>query len=187
LDWEEIKIAYDAKPADFLALNPRGQVPTLKHGEIGIYETNAILEYIEHAFPTPPLLPADPKARGIALTRINEASNYLMAAFMAVWRNRMAKGDAEEGKRLVGEIRAELARWEAFLDNAGGAYLAGDALSLADISLYPYLAGAVRGGLVMDGWPRLKAFYEAMTKRPAVERTWPPGWKEPSGEQIFAL
>jgi len=186
LSWEEIPVAYDKKPAEFLAKNPRGQVPTLVHGDVAVYETNAILEYIDLAFPDPPLMPANPGARAACLVRINEASNYVMAAFMAVWRHRMSKGDEARGKELVGEIKAELTRWEGYLERAGGSFLCGDAFSLADISLYPYIAGAMRGGLPMDDLPRLRAFYEATSARPSVVKTTPAAWKEAPGERIFA-
>jgi glutathione S-transferase len=186
LDWEEIKIAYDSKPDVFLEVNPRGQVPALRAGALAVFETNAILEYLDFAFPEPPLLPADPGARAAALTRINEASNYLMPAFMAVWRHRASRGDAKRGAELIGEVKAELARWERYLDQAGGGWFVGGALSLADLSVYPYLAGAIRGGLAMDSFPRLRAFYETMTPRASVQRTWPSSWKDTSATPFFA-
>jgi len=47
----------------FLALNPHGQVPVLCHNETVISETTALLEYLEEAFPTPPLMPEDAVGR----------------------------------------------------------------------------------------------------------------------------
>lgn len=185
LAWDEVQVPYDRKPAELLEVNPRGQVPALRVGDAAVFETVAILEYLESAFPEPPLLPTSTADRATALTRIHEVSNYLMPAFMAVWRHRMAGGDAQRGAELVGEVRAELARWEVYLDRAGGSYFAGGAVSMADLSVFPYLAGAVRGGLSMDAFARLRAFYEVMTARPSVQRTWPPSWRGTPGEAIF--
>lgn len=186
LDWEEVKIAYDNKPEAFLKVNPRGQVPALQAGDAVVFETNAILEFLDHAFPEPPLLPKDAAARATALTRINEASNYIMPVFMAVWRHRTSGGDRAGAAALIDGIRAELARWEAYLTEAGGAFFAGGALSLADLSVYPYLAGAIRGGLAMDPFPKLRAFHDAISARPSAQRTRPPTWREAPGELIFA-
>ena len=49
--------------ADYLELNPRGVVPTLIHAGKAIRESQVILEYLEDAFPEPPLRPADPYGR----------------------------------------------------------------------------------------------------------------------------
>lgn len=48
---------------EYLALNPRGVVPTLLHGEAVLTESNVIIEYLEDCFPAPPLRPGDPLAR----------------------------------------------------------------------------------------------------------------------------
>jgi glutathione S-transferase len=48
-----------SKPAELLATNPRGQVPVLVDGELGIYDSTVILEYLEDRFPAPPLYPRD--------------------------------------------------------------------------------------------------------------------------------
>lgn len=48
---------------DFQKINPKGVVPVLQHNEAIITESNAIIEYIEEAFPAPPLMPSDPVVR----------------------------------------------------------------------------------------------------------------------------
>ena len=48
---------------EYLALNPNAVVPTLVHRGRAVIESNIILEYLEDAFPTPPLRPADPHSR----------------------------------------------------------------------------------------------------------------------------
>lgn len=50
----------------YLALNPNGVVPTLRHGRRVIFESNVITEYIDQVFPDPPLYPADPWERAQA-------------------------------------------------------------------------------------------------------------------------
>ena len=66
LPFAEIKLdllAGDQFKPDYLALNPNGVVPTLVHDGNVIIESSLILYYIDEAFPSPPLMPADPVAR----------------------------------------------------------------------------------------------------------------------------
>ena len=54
--------AGDQKHRDYLKLNPNGYVPTLVHDDFVVYESTVVCEYLDDAFPDPPLKPAD--ARG---------------------------------------------------------------------------------------------------------------------------
>src|SRR6266481_1458297 len=82
---QKVKIALDEKGLDyavkmpvamgtglpdhnFLAANPRGEVPTLIDGDLAIIDSTIILEYIEDKWPSPRLLPQDPAARADART-----------------------------------------------------------------------------------------------------------------------
>jgi glutathione S-transferase len=47
-------------------MNPRGKVPTIKHGDTVIYESDAILQYLEETYPEHPLLPTDKNERTLA-------------------------------------------------------------------------------------------------------------------------
>src|SRR5260221_6690864 len=54
---------YSPKHPDVLAVNPKGQVPVLVDGDLTLFDSTLILEYLEDAYPTPPLYPAGAKAR----------------------------------------------------------------------------------------------------------------------------
>lgn len=191
LQWEELKVSFDEKPTELFGANPRGQAPTLQDGEAAVYETNAILHYIEHAYPDPPLMPSDPVSRGTALTRVDEVSNYLMAAFLGFWRYRssMPGQDLDPARvaSFIEGVKEEWQRWEDYLPEGPKPYFAGDMLTLADLSVLPYLASCARNGLDLEGrYPRLKAFYDHMKTRPSVLASWPVSWKEKPGEVLFA-
>ncbi|MGR9053346.1 MAG: glutathione S-transferase family protein, partial [Gammaproteobacteria bacterium] len=53
----------DQRKPDYLALNPNGKVPTLIDRGHVIYESSAIAEYLDEAYPSPPLMPSDPYQR----------------------------------------------------------------------------------------------------------------------------
>src|SRR5215813_8277095 len=49
---------YAPKHPDVLAINPKGQVPVLIDGDVALFDSTLIFEYLEDAYPTPPLFPA---------------------------------------------------------------------------------------------------------------------------------
>jgi glutathione S-transferase len=60
---------YAPKNQDVLAANPRGQVPVLIDGALALYDSTVIFEYLEDAYPKPPLYPAAPGARAVPPVR----------------------------------------------------------------------------------------------------------------------
>ena len=60
------------KSASYLQLNPRGKVPTLKDGDYALYESLAIMAYLERKFPQPPLLGMTPAETGMIWRFISE-------------------------------------------------------------------------------------------------------------------
>lgn len=58
--------AGQTRAADYLARTLTGRVPTLEHGDFALGESSAIVEYLEHVFPEPPVLPREPRERARA-------------------------------------------------------------------------------------------------------------------------
>src|SRR5512147_1869170 len=54
---------YQPKHPEVLRINPKAQVPVLIDGDLELYDSTLIFEYLEDAYPRPPLYPADPKGR----------------------------------------------------------------------------------------------------------------------------
>src|SRR5258705_6408162 len=67
---EEKRVAYrlqamgpqESKSEAYLKRHPFGRVPAFEHGDFCLYETQAILRYLDDVFPEPPLVPPDPCA-----------------------------------------------------------------------------------------------------------------------------
>jgi glutathione S-transferase len=165
--------AGDLKTAEFAALNPRRRVPVLVDDDFVIYESSAVVEYIEDRWPNgPALFAAEPRKRAIERRMVREADQYLAAI-----GNRYATTPSEETAR---DLQQELALWEGAATND---YLAGD-LSAVDLTVYPFMALFVRiasrrPDFVKDDFigPRLSAWMDRMLALPIVQHTRPPHWK----------
>jgi glutathione S-transferase len=165
--------AGDLKRPDFGALNPRRRVPVLVDDDFVIFESAAVVEYIEDRWPTgPALFSHDARQRAIQRRMVREADEYLDDI-----GTRFATAPSEETAK---NLKQELALWESA---ASGQYLAGD-LSVADMTVYPFLTlflriasrkmDFVKGDFI---GPHLSAWIDRMQALPIVQRTWPPHWK----------
>ena len=180
-------LSYDAgdfKKPDFAGLTPRHKVPVLVDDGFVLWESAAILEYLEEKQPEPRLFAAELRQRAVQRRMIREADAYVAAAMEelaeAVLFTPREQRSAERIATAGAALKAELALWEAAGD---GDYLAG-ALSAVDLTLFPQLALIRR----MSGrnpallpadliGPRLAAWLDRMEALPVVRKTWPPHWK----------
>ena len=82
--------ASDGPPQDYLDLNPFGRIPSLRHGNLVLYETDAITAYIDEAFDGPDLMPAGIQARARArqIMRLADTEIYkhLVWGVCVPWR-----------------------------------------------------------------------------------------------------
>ncbi|WP_437303143.1 glutathione S-transferase family protein [Sorangium sp. So ce388] len=160
--------------------HPFAKVPVLDHDGFVLYETQAILRYIDQLVPSPPLQPSDPRDAA----RMNQAIGILDAYF---WR---AAGPGVVGQRLfavmrglapdeavvqaaVPVVRTALSELDRFLGDRQ--FLAGDRLTMADIMVLPivrYLLLTPEASL-FDPHPRLRAWCERMSSRDSVRETEP--------------
>src|SRR3990167_4669598 len=74
------------KSPDYLRLNPRGKVPTLKDGDFVLYESLAIMAYLDRKYPDPPLFGRTPQETGAIWRAISEAESYLVGPGSQVGR-----------------------------------------------------------------------------------------------------
>jgi glutathione S-transferase len=156
-----------------LARNPRGTIPVLVDGDAVVHETFAILCYLEYV--APGHLPEPPRERARALTRFFEAEALKAAGMTALSYVMRTAEDQRDPAVLASHreaLRAELARWEAYLGDAP--FLCGGAPTLADVAVFPYVATLRRLGLPLDDTPRLAAHHDRMAARPAAAATRPP-------------
>ena len=165
-----------------LKLHPFGRMPAVEHDGFGLYETQAIVRYIDEAFPGPALQPADPRAAARMNQIIGINDWYLFPKAVAVIGFQRIVGPALMGlqtdEALCAAAEPEAGRCVAALEQLLGdqPFLAGVSFSLADVMLGPqldFLAATPEGERAMAG-TRLKAWLERMDARPSFQATLPP-------------
>jgi maleylacetoacetate isomerase len=163
-------LAYDAVPVDldagqqsqagFKAINPQMVIPALIEDDgHALYQSMAIMEYLDEVYPQPPLLPADPRgrARVRALSLITVADSHPLIVPRV--RNHLAATFGLDEEARMAWVRhwfsAGLDAYEAHLsrDKATGAYCHGDAVTMADICLVSHAAGVRVFKGTLDGYP----------------------------------
>jgi glutathione S-transferase len=178
--------AGDTRKPEFLALNPRHQVPVLVDGDFTLYESNAIVEYVDEAYPGrgAPLFPGDAKTRAVIRRMILEVDNYYSVSSDKLLDQALWKKPEERDQKLIAESRKEVIEELGKSASAmRGDFLAGP-LSAADFALYPMVAFLKRAQLKLpdldaDGMlPAAMAAWKARIEAlPFFGKTTPPHWK----------
>ncbi|MEP7069486.1 MAG: glutathione S-transferase family protein [Usitatibacter sp.] len=177
----------DTTRPEFVALNARHTVPTIVDDGYPLWESLAILEYLDERFTSgSKLYPGDVKARARVRRLIHEIEGYLGAEGIdAITGELFFKGDAapdmkrvEEGRKRLGEELAYFAK------ELKGKFLAGDTPCAADFVLYPYLGYVWRIGVrkpetkVDELMPAPMAEYKKRIEAlPFFDKTFPPHWR----------
>jgi glutathione S-transferase len=179
----------DLKQPAFQALTPRGKVPLIQDGDYVLYESTAIMEYLQDAYPGSgaSLFPADPKPRGIARRLIREADEYLMASLDELLEQVLFVPQEKRNDATIAAAKdkflAELPHWKRAATAAGKDFLV-EAVGAADFTVYPFFALALRAqkrhpslGLDAAFGPQLTAWMRRVEALPYFEKTIPPHWR----------
>lgn len=173
----------DLQTEAHLKRSPRGRVPALIDGDVTLYESQVILEYLEERYPEPALLPADPAAR--AQVRIEEAEcqTYYLPVFAPIAKLKFMTApenrDQAAIEAAVETLAGEQDRLEARVAGRGGDYILGGELTRADLTWLTTVEIAERGGLALDGarFPWLAVWRARMAERPSYDATYPGFWR----------
>jgi glutathione S-transferase len=159
--------------AEFTDFSPRAEVPALTDGEARIFDSTIILEYLEDAYPTPPMLPpsAADRARVRMLEEVMdthyEAINWSISEIR--WFRR-AEGAAAEA--LFAEAKRQIDGFHRWLEGQLGAreWFNGESFGWGDLSVVPYLNGSVGHGHPPPEGSRLAAWLARANARPSVAK-----------------
>ncbi len=165
---------YAPKLPEVLAANPKGQVPVLADGEVTLYDSTVILEYLEDAYPEPPLFPKDAATRARCRQLELYADEVMLVPLKALMHRSEPWEDSvrrEKLERLARDAETVLANQFASLDKdlGGNPYFCGE-FSAADIALFISVHYAQRlGGPALGPTARLSDWYRSLRGRPAFK------------------
>uniref|UniRef100_UPI00286BFE28 glutathione S-transferase family protein n=1 Tax=Chamaesiphon sp. OTE_8_metabat_110 TaxID=2964696 RepID=UPI00286BFE28 len=173
----------ETRMPEFLALNPRGQVPLLVEPDgTKINESLAILHYLELRYPTPSLLPTQKNWQEYAnaIAWIQEAEAFAGAYepleyFFLKKPSDLNDEEKKEIKRAIIAINFDLNLWEERASKH--TFIASELFTLADCSFYPTIAYMMHRGLLLNGFPNLIEYELLVRERTSVRSTRPEGWR----------
>jgi glutathione S-transferase len=173
---EEVGQPYEVRLVSFgamkepahLALHPFGQIPTYEEGDLGLFETGAIVFHIAERYAG--LVPADANARARAITWMFAAVNTIEPPILDLVTAKIFEGDKPWAKEriplVVDRVQNRLKQLSARLGDADwldGAFSAGD-LMMVSVLL------RLRASGILDEFPNLSAYVARGEARPAYKR-----------------
>lgn len=157
----EMKTLYEPKHSEVLRINPKRQVPVLIDGDLELFDSTQIFEYLETVKPEPALWPAEPKARARARLLEHKSDEVYFPHIVRLMGDPKAPGAHEAAARFYDEMERTLGDRE---------WLAGS-YSYADIAFYmAQLFGERMGTPMTDAHPNLQKWRERMGARPPVRQ-----------------
>lgn len=182
VDYELVEVdifADDGPPRDYLELNPFGTIPCLLYGEFSLYETGAICRYVDEMFLGMPLQPKEPAPRARMNQIISALDSYAYRPMVwDVYVQRIVipgsggRADDELVASALPTIQAVLQQIEGWRGESE--FLVGNAITLADLYLYPmlrYFIETGEGEAMLASYPRLQEWLTQMQTRASARAT----------------
>jgi glutathione S-transferase len=166
---------------EILALHPWGRIPAFRDGDLQLFETSAILRYVDEAFPGPRLAPGNIRDRARCEQWVSAINAYGYDAMVRRYVLQYVFPKGPEGKpdrSVIDPALKDIAKQLTILDSAYGEknLLAGVNVSFADLLLAPILAyvGAMpEGEALMKAAPNVARAHAAMRERASFGETEP--------------
>ena len=163
----------------YAAIHPFHKIPTLDHGDFRLYETTAILGYLDRAAAANPLTPADTRTRARMDQLISIGLCYVTTTISGAisFPRRVApllglEVDDSAVEAALPAARSTMTEIARLLGDQP--FMAGDALSLADLMLVPhlaFLADYYEGRALLAAQPNIYAWRARMETRPSMAAT----------------
>jgi maleylacetoacetate isomerase len=165
---------------EYKAINPQSVVPALVvDGGTPLFQSMAIMEYLEETHPRPPLLPKDARGRarvrGLAQIVVSDGHPLVVPRIRGYLEKEMHQDEPARNKWLAHWTRAALEALEQHLAKEAetGRFCHGDSPTLADICLASQAFGATFFNVDTSGAPTVMRIFAECMKIDAFDRSQP--------------
>jgi maleylacetoacetate isomerase len=164
---------------DYKALNPQAVVPTLFDGDAKLFQSLAILEYLEEKYPNPPILPKDLLARawvrGFALINVADSHPLIVPRIRAYFTDVLKLSEAQRLAWIQHWLGKGLEAMEQLLaeKNPTGKFCHGDSPTVADICLVTQVTPAQLFKVDVAPFARVMRIYDHCMSIPAFAEAHP--------------
>ncbi|MDJ0594201.1 MAG: glutathione S-transferase family protein [Pleurocapsa sp. MO_226.B13] len=173
LEFESVilKLNGDQFEPDFLAINPFHHIPVLVDDDFKVFESLAILDYLEAKYPTPTFMPTEArdlaKVRTIELVTVNEFPPASIALMKEMLDVPVEKQKLEQAKQTMATTL------QYFEDNltADNPYFLGEMFTFADIVAGTAVAAIPNLGISLEPYPKLSKWLDNLNQRPSWQQT----------------
>jgi len=204
---EHKRLAYDShllqlafqehKSPQMLAMNPRGRLPVLKHDDYVVFESVAILYYLDRKYPEPPIFGRTPEEAAVIVRVIEEFQSYTEPHIMGICRTLLGGGSnpveepplSEDGLTDAMHVVAREARTIEMRVSRFD-WIVGEDYSAIDMVIFPSIQ-LLRRALARPGaedlarrflpieinYPALGRWLARIEALPGYDRTFPPHWR----------
>jgi glutathione S-transferase len=180
---EELRVPYELetlafapetlKAPAYLKVHPLGKLPAIQDGDLIMFESGAILEYILETYGNGRLAPAPGSpARGAFLQWVHFAEATALPPLSDIAQHMLFKPEAERLPAVVADGQVRVAAVLAALENAltGKQYLLGSEFTAADIMMGYALLLVKWFGLLTPEYPHVTAYLARLEQRPALQK-----------------
>jgi glutathione S-transferase len=178
------------KAPHMLAMNPRGRLPVLKDGDYVVFESLAVLYYLDLKYPAPPIFGRSPEEAGVIMRVIDEFQAYTESSLMGIVRALLYGRIPRLGEELtqaMHHVAGEARTIEGRLSKSD--WIVGETVSAADLVIYPFIRLLHRSLLRPEAqelsarfmpaevhYPALAKWMQRVEALPGFAKTWPPHW-----------
>lgn len=160
------------RTAEFRALNPQATIPTLDDDGTILWQSLAIVDYLDARYPSPRLIPEEPVARArvqafaqAIVCEIHPLNNLRVLKYL---RGELKLDDAAVNQWYSHWIAEAFAPLETLAERwSGGRYCFGDTVSVADVCLVPQIYNARRFNCDLTAYPTLARIGAGLESEPA--------------------
>lgn len=178
------------KAPNILAMNPRGRLPVLKDGDYVVFESLAVLYYLDLKYPEPPIFGRSAEEAAVIMRVINEFQAYTEAELMSIVAAVQNGHKAKLGEQLthaMHTVASEARTIEGRLSKSD--WIVGETVSAADLAIYPCIRLLHRVLMRPEAkelsarflpaeihYPALARWMQRVEALPGFAKTWPPHW-----------